>query len=95
VSLMRLNYIDIPSDVREYAEIIADLSLYRNCTELLMQRLSPSFHHIFRRRRFLRNVVLIFWHTEYLRGHEDIKEDLNSFFDLVTEEDNYISRQGI
>jgi hypothetical protein len=29
------DYLDIPPDVREYAEIIADLSLYKNCTELL------------------------------------------------------------
>lgn len=30
-----LNYLELPAEVREYAEIVAELSLYKNCTELL------------------------------------------------------------
>jgi hypothetical protein len=80
--LNALNYLDIPSDVREYAEIIADLSLYRNCTELLNNDSRLAFI-ISSEGGGSAGMWSSFWHTEYLRGHEDIKEDLNSLFDLV------------
>lgn len=76
------NYLDIPSDVREYAEIIAGLSLYKNCTELLCNdsRLAFIIHaegggSVGR--------WPYFWHTEWLSDHDDVKEDLNRLFDLV------------
>jgi hypothetical protein len=77
-----LSYLESPSDIRRYTEIIADLSLYKNCTELLRNDSRLAF------------IISIegggsygmwpyLWHTEYLREHEDVKEGLNRLFDLV------------
>lgn len=76
------DYIDIPSDVREYAEIIADLSLYRNCTDLLKGDSRLAFI-IYSEGGGSAGMWPYFWHTEYLRGHEDKKEHLDRLFDLV------------
>jgi hypothetical protein len=77
-----LNYLEIPSDVREYAEIIADLSLYRNCTELLCNDSRLAFI-IYVEGGGSAGMWPYFWHTVYLSDRNDIKEDLNSLFDLV------------
>jgi hypothetical protein len=76
------DYPDIPSDVREYAEIIAELSLYRNCTELLSNDSRLAFI-IYSEGGGSYGMWPSFWHTEYLRDREDIKENLNRLFNLV------------
>lgn len=76
------NYLEIPSDVREYAEIIADLSLYKNCTELLCNDSRLAFI-IYVEGGGSGGMWPYFWHTVYLSDRNDIKEDLNSLFDLV------------
>lgn len=76
------NYLDIPPDVREYAEIIADLSLYKNCTELLCSDSRLAFI-IYAETGGSSGLWPYFWHTEYLRDRDDVKEDLNHLFDLV------------
>lgn len=76
------HYLEIPSDVREYAEIIADLSLYKNCTELLKNDSRLAFIiHV--EGGGSGGLWPYFWHTEYLSNHDDVKEDLNDLFDLV------------
>jgi len=75
-------YLNIPPEVREYAEIIADLSLYKNCTELLCNDSRLAFI-IYSEGGGSAGLWPYLWHTEYLREHEDIKEDLNRLFDLV------------
>jgi hypothetical protein len=74
-------YLDIPPDVREYAEIIADLSLYRNCSELLCNDSRLAFI-IYNELGGSGGRWPFIWHTEYLEGH-DVKENLNRLFDLV------------
>lgn len=77
-----LNYLEIPSDVREYVEIIADLSLYKNCTELLCNDSRLAFI-IYVEGGGSAGMWPYFWHTEYLSDRDDVKEDLNRLFDLV------------
>jgi hypothetical protein len=76
------NYLDIPSDVREYAEIIADLSLYKNCTELLCNDSRLAFI-IYSEGGGSGGRWPYFWHTEWLSDHDDVKEDLKHLFGLV------------
>lgn len=76
------DYPGIPSDVREYAEIIAELSLYRNCTELLYNDSRLAFI-IYTELGGSYGRWPYIWHTENLNDREDIKENLNRLFDLV------------
>ncbi|HHW31073.1 MAG TPA: hypothetical protein GXX20_05280 [Clostridiaceae bacterium] len=76
------DYLDLPSDIREYAEIITDLSLYRNCTELLCNDSRLAFI-IYAEAGGSAGMWPYFWHTEYLRDRDDIKGDLNHLYDLV------------
>lgn len=77
-----LNYLEIPSDVREYAEVIAGLSLYRNCTELLCNDSRLAFI-ISSEGGGSAGMWPYLWHTEYLRDFGHFQEDLNRLFDLV------------
>ncbi len=77
-----LNYLEIPSDVREYAERIAELSLYKNCTELLCNDSRLAFI-ISVEGGGSAGLWPYLWHTEYLRDYDNIKEDLSRLFDLV------------
>lgn len=76
------DYLGIPSDIREYAEIITDLSLYKNCTELLCNDSRLTFI-IYSEAGGSAGMWPYFWHTEYLRDRDDVKEDLNRLFNLV------------
>lgn len=76
------DYLDIPSDVRGYAEIIAELSLYRNCTELLCNDSRLAFI-IYSEAGGSGGRWPYVWHTELLNGYDYIKEDLNHLFGLV------------
>ncbi|HOQ76445.1 MAG TPA: hypothetical protein PK369_07765 [Thermoclostridium sp.] len=80
--LYTADYLNIPPDVREYVEIIADLSLYRNCTELLCGDPRLAFF-IYNEGGGSGGMWPYFWHTEYLRGYEDKREDLDRLFNLV------------
>jgi hypothetical protein len=77
-----LNYLDTPSDVREYTEIIAGLSLYENCTELLCNDSRLAFI-IYSEGGGSVGRWPYFWHTEWLSDRDDVKEDLSHLFDLV------------
>jgi len=77
-----LNYIEIPPEVREYSEIIAELSLYKNCTELLCSDSRLAFI-IYSESGGSAGMWPYLWHTEYLQGHDDVKEDLDHLFDLT------------
>lgn len=68
--------------MREYAEIITDLSLYKNCTELLCNDSRLAFI-IFTEGGGSGGLWPYFWHTEYLNDYDNVKEDLNRLFDLV------------
>lgn len=77
-----LNYLDIPSDVREYAEIITDLSLYKNCTQLLRSDSRMAFF-IYVESGGSAGRWPYIWHTEFLHEYDNVKEDLNRLFVLV------------
>jgi hypothetical protein len=77
-----VKYLELPADFRRYVEIITDLSLYRNCAKLMSS--DPRLVFIISvESGGSYGMWPYFWHTEYLRGHEDIKERLNRLFDLV------------
>ncbi|MDD4189378.1 MAG: hypothetical protein PHX37_04750 [Eubacteriales bacterium] len=90
-------YPDIPSDVRKYAEIITDLSLYKNCTELLCSDSRLAFI-IYDEGGGSYGMWPYLWHTEYLRDNPDIKEALDRLFELtesiVTSLDDLFENSG-
>lgn len=76
------NYLELPSEVKEYTEIIADLSLYRDCTELLCNH--PRLAYIISHEGGgSYGLWPYLWHTEYLREQDYIRESLNRLFELV------------
>lgn len=76
------DFLEIPSDIREYVEIITDLSLYRNCTELLRSDSRLAFI-IYSEAGGSGGMWPYFWHTEYLRDNGDIQEGLDRLYELV------------
>jgi len=87
-----LDYFRWPAEVREYAEIIANHSLYRNCTELLCN--DPKLAYMISvEESGSAGMWPYWWHTEYLRDREDIKKLLKKLFDLVDELTNYFESE--
>lgn len=77
-----IGYLQIPIEIRRSAEVIAELSLYKNCTDLLRSDLRLSYI-IESEGGGSAGMWPYWWHTEYLSGREDIKSDLQKLFVLV------------
>ena len=74
-----LDYLEIPSDIREYAAIVADLSLYKNSRDLLNNDSRLAFF-IFVEGGGSLGMWPSFWHENLDDYH---KEALNQLFDLA------------
>jgi hypothetical protein len=81
-SLFAPDYRKIPEDVREYVEVITDLSLYKNSTELLCSDSRLAFI-IYSEGGGSAGMWPYFWHTELIKDRKDIQEDLNRLFELT------------
>lgn len=81
-SYSTLNYFKLPPEIREYAEIIAELSLYENCTDLLCS--DPRLAYIISvEQGGSAGMWPSWWHTHYLDRHEEEKSELKKLFSLV------------
>lgn len=87
-----LNYFKLPAEIRNYAEIIAELSLYKNCTELLCS--DPRLAYIISvEGGGSAGMWPYWWHTRYLDDREDIKQDLETLFSIVEDLISYFNAE--